>query len=513
MKSKKLFHVCIAGIMAAAMAATTVPAGAAAFGDGEEDVAVVEAAPAGSVEEEVLFSAEESEDASQISSKAASDIKINATTFPDKNFRSYVSSMFDKDGDGSLSSSEISAVKEINVSGKDIAQLNGLKYFTSLTKLNASNNKISNAGFDGGKPKITSSKLTYINLSNNKLTQLNLSGCTGGLTIVMCNNNALTRLALPAAKYLQNLDYIDISNNKFTSMANAGISTISNSTLPSLTEVNASNNSFTSFNCSGFEGILDISNNKITTLSGGTEGYQAAAIYLEGSGNTLSKTSKLNFSTLGNRVPQRFSCNSAVKSKVVMVTPRLAATMKGSFDQVSISIGSSSDRASYTLERKVGSGAYQTIKTWSEGEFDDPEFGEDNYTDYDIQAGGTYTYRLTVSVNVQDRNKNSIPWSASKSVTVKAVPSAPSISVKNTSTRTVTITWKKVSGATGYNIFMGRSKSNVTNCIGKYLTGTSLKRSGLTKGATYYFRANAYVQSGSKRYPGSYSAVKSLNVK
>lgn len=505
MKSKKLFHVCLAGIMSAAMFATAVPAQAALFESGAETETAETAA-----EPEALFTTEEAEDASQTSAKAASEIKINASTFPDANFRSYVSSMFDKDNSGGLSSSEISAAKEINVSGKNITQLNGLQYFTSLTKLNASNNKISDAGLPN--QTITNTKLTYINLSNNKLTRLSVSRCTGGLTVVMCNNNAMTRLVLPKAKYLQKLDYLDISHNKFTTMANAGFTTISNSTLPALTEVNASYNSFTSFNCSGFEGILDLSNNKITSLTGGSEGYQAAAIYLEGSGNTLSKTSKIDFAALGNRVPQRFSCNSAVKSKVVMVTPRLSATMKGTYDQVSISMGSSSDYATYKLEKKVGSGSYKTIASWGEGEFDDPEFAENNYTDYDIQAGNTYTYRLTVSVKVQDRNKNSIEWPVQKIVTVKAVPSAPSISVKNSSTRTVTISWKKVSGADGYNVYM-QKKGGKAEWIGKNLTGTSMKKTGLTKGATYYFKANCYVEVNGKKYNSAYSGIKGGTVR
>lgn len=494
MKSKKLFHVCLAGIMSAAMFASTVPVQAAVFESG------VEAAEA-EVEPEMLFTTEEAEDASQISSKAASEIKINASTFPDANFRTYVSSMFDKDNSGGLSSAEISAAKEINVSGKNIARLNGVERFTSLTKLNASNNKLTTVDLS------KNTKLTYVNVSNNKLTVLDLRKCTGGLVTVMCSNNAITKVGFPSASTLKKLEYVDVSHNKIASQSSTGLPTLSISKLPDLTEFNGSYNSITSFNCSGFEGILDLSNNKITTLSGGSEGYQAAAIYLEGSGNTLSKTSKIDFAGLGNRVPQRFSCNSAVKSKVAMVTPRLSASMKGTYDQVSISMGSSSDYATYKLEKKVGSGSYKTIASWGEGEFDDPEFAENNYTDYDISAGNIYTYRLTVSVKVQDRNKNSVEWPVQKTVTVKAVPSAPSISVKNSSTRTVTITWKKVSGADGYNVYM-QKKGGKAEWIGKNLTGTSMKKTGLTKGATYYFKANCYVEVNGKKYNSAYSAVK-----
>ena len=55
--------------------------------------------------------------------------------FPDENFRSYVSTNLDKNGDGWLMPSEIAAVTEINVDNKGIADLTGIEYFTNLTSL------------------------------------------------------------------------------------------------------------------------------------------------------------------------------------------------------------------------------------------------------------------------------------------------------------------------------------------------------------------------------------------
>lgn len=55
--------------------------------------------------------------------------------FPDENFRSYVSTNLDKNGDGWLLPSEIAAVTEINVDNKGIADLTGIEYFTNLTSL------------------------------------------------------------------------------------------------------------------------------------------------------------------------------------------------------------------------------------------------------------------------------------------------------------------------------------------------------------------------------------------
>lgn len=502
MRNKKLYHACMASVLSAAMLLTSAPAYAADFVSG--DTAAEAAA-----EPEDLFTTEESEDASQVTTRAASDtVAINSATFPDATFRSYVSSTFDKDNSGGLSSSEISAVTEINVSGRNIARLNGIERFTGLTRLNASNNRLSSVDLT------RNTKLTYVNLSNNKLTgTLNLSRCTGGLTTIMVNNNSLTKLTMPAVSNLRKLDYIDVSNNQFASQANAGLGNISLSSLPNLTEIYASNNRITSFNCSGFEGILDLSNNRITAFSGGSEGYQAAAIYLDGSGNTLSRTSKVDFSVLGNRVPQRFTCNSAARSKFVMVTPKASATIASGLDKVTVSVGASTDNATVRLERRVGSGAFQTLATWEPGQLDDQEFGDNTYTDNNIEPGKSYTYRVTATVSVQNKDKVPTSWSSSKSVTVKAVPKAPAITVKNSGRRAVTVSWKAVPGASGYNVFMGRNKNNVTNCIAKYTTKTSVKRTGLQSGGTYYFRANAFVQANGRRYPGSYSAVKTIKAK
>ena len=72
--------------------------------------------------------------------------------FPDENFRSYVSTNLDKNGDGWLLPSEIAAVTEIDVNNKGISDLTGIEYFVgleyllchdnNLTTLDVSKNKV-----------------------------------------------------------------------------------------------------------------------------------------------------------------------------------------------------------------------------------------------------------------------------------------------------------------------------------------------------------------------------------
>ena len=98
----------------------------------------------------------------------AEGIAINETNFPDATFRSFVQSNYDKDGNAILSEAEIAAVEEMDVGAKGIADLTGIKYFTSLD---------------------------WLNCTWNQLTSLDVSGCTS-LTTLCCYSNQIKREAM-----------------------------------------------------------------------------------------------------------------------------------------------------------------------------------------------------------------------------------------------------------------------------------------------------------------------------
>ena len=70
------------------------------------------------------------------------DVKIDSAAFPDKTFREYVSKEYDTDKDGTLSVSEFSYVREMDVSGKGISDLKGIEYFQGLFTLKCNNNSL-----------------------------------------------------------------------------------------------------------------------------------------------------------------------------------------------------------------------------------------------------------------------------------------------------------------------------------------------------------------------------------
>jgi len=87
--------------------------------------------------------------------------------------------------------------------------------------------------------------------------------------------------------------------------------------------------------------------------------------------------------------------------------------------------------------------------------------------------------------------------------------------VKSTTKKQAKLTWKKVDGASGYEIYKATSKD------GKYKKVTTIKKGStktytekkLTSKKTYYYKVRAYrTVSGKKVYSG-YSAVKSVKVK
>ena len=112
-------------------------------------------------------------------------IEINATNFPDKNFRSFVSgATIDKDGNGYLSTEEIAAVKTIDVNNQSIADLTGIEYFTALEQLYCQGNPLKS--LDVSK----NTKLKGLYSYYNELTELDVSENIN-LTSFTCYRNQI----------------------------------------------------------------------------------------------------------------------------------------------------------------------------------------------------------------------------------------------------------------------------------------------------------------------------------
>ena len=67
------------------------------------------------------------------------EVIINASNFPDENFRTYLTETFDQDGDGRI---DVSTVTQIDCSGKSIQSLQGVELLTELCELDCANNQL-----------------------------------------------------------------------------------------------------------------------------------------------------------------------------------------------------------------------------------------------------------------------------------------------------------------------------------------------------------------------------------
>lgn len=97
---------------------------------------------------------------------------------------------------------------------------------------------------------------------------------------------------------------------------------------------------------------------------------------------------------------------------------------------------------------------------------------------------------------------------------VTAPAKVKGLKVKNVKKKSVKITWKKVTGATGYKVY--RKQKN-----GKYKLVKTIKKNStvkyinkkLKKNKKYYYKVRAYKTTGKKMVQGKYSVVKSVKIK
>lgn len=89
-------------------------------------------------------------------------------------------------------------------------------------------------------------------------------------------------------------------------------------------------------------------------------------------------------------------------------------------------------------------------------------------------------------------------------------------SAKKTGTKKVKLTWKKVKGCTGYEIYLSTKKSSgykKSANVKKWKKVTGVVKKGVKKKKTYYFKVRAYRKAAGKTYYGAFSNVKKVRMK
>lgn len=127
-----------------------------------------------------------------------------------------------------------------------------------------------------------------------------------------------------------------------------------------------------------------------------------------------------------------------------------------------------------------------------------------------LAAGTQYEFKI---VSLKKSGKKTVELSAQKlkAVTVTAAPKFSSAK-RNKNKTSITLKWKKVSGASGYEIQMStKAKSGFKKITTTKAKATSYTRKSLSKSKAYYFRMRTYKTVSGKKFYSSWS--KTVKVK
>lgn len=189
----------LSAALAVCMMASTLPVGAFAAEPGAEEQENGASAQADAVDSEF--------------------VEINNTNFPDPEFQKYVKDNIDTadttsgQKDGKLSKAERDGVTGISITNTNCTDLTGIAYFTNLTMLNCSNNKLTRLDMSGNPA------LEKLLCYENNLKSLDVTKNTK-LSTLECRQNGLKELNLENNKKLKvlncsynNLTTLDVSHN------------------------------------------------------------------------------------------------------------------------------------------------------------------------------------------------------------------------------------------------------------------------------------------------------------
>ena len=118
---------------------------------------------------------------------AKADVTINATNFPDANFRSYLMSEYPS---GVITTAQLNSRTTLEVNSKSISNMKGVEYFTQLTRLSCYSNNLTSIDVS------SNTKLTYLNVFSNKLTSITGLDYCSALEQLYLHNNQLTDVTI-----------------------------------------------------------------------------------------------------------------------------------------------------------------------------------------------------------------------------------------------------------------------------------------------------------------------------
>jgi fibronectin type 3 domain-containing protein len=190
------------------------------------------------------------------------------------------------------------------------------------------------------------------------------------------------------------------------------------------------------------------------------------------------------------------TCTIVVK----LATPITLKKVSGGHDYVKLSWGTVSGASGYQIYRATSkTGSYTMIKATTASSF----------TNNGLTTGSTFYYKVR-AYRYQDSKK--LYSSFTTVISTIPIPSTPSnVKLVKPKAGMITLTWDKVTGASGYEVYRTSSKSEPYKLI-RSNTSLHFINYGLTKGKTYYYKVRAYKLVGKKKVYSTFSVSLSMKM-
>lgn len=185
-------------------------------------------------------------------------------------------------------------------------------------------------------------------------------------------------------------------------------------------------------------------------------------------------------------------------AKNLSAPSKVTASLYG-YDDVKVSWSKVSGATAYKVYYKAGSGSYK-LKTTTKST---------SYKFNNLSDGKKYYFKVVPCTKVNDSYYADDSYKTGNIYTLKKI-STPTIKKSGSK---VKVSWKNISGESGYQISQSTSKSK-TKIVATYKT-TSGKSKILKakKGKTYYYKVRAFKTVNGKKIYGPWSSVKAYKLK
>ena len=198
-----------------------------------------------------------------------------------------------------------------------------------------------------------------------------------------------------------------------------------------------------------------------------------------------------------------YTGTKSITFKIVPKTvtnPKVSSTTSSS---IKLSWSKVSNASGYQIYRSTSkNGTYTKVK-------DITSSSTLSYTNSSLSSNKKYYYKIRAFKIVNGRKYYGY---YSSIINGETKVSTPTVKLSTPKSKSIKVSWNKVSGAKGYEVYRATSKKGTYS---KRITTSNLNytNTGLTKGKTYYYKVRAYKVVNKKKVYSSYSPIKSISSK